>query len=147
MKPKLILPDPSIQGKFAHAQDTFRELALMWRDLNLVDFYYSEMHSLPELTWEGRNFCLFDRPIFEEWSSGIPKESECVLYGNPAPTGNFQYESTWTFWARHPKQLEEARQNLLTYRERTIGTFFAGKIENPLQNQKRTQSKCNDIRQ
>ena len=42
---KLILPDPSIQGKFTHSHDTFRELATMWKDY--VEIEYSKNHYHP----------------------------------------------------------------------------------------------------
>lgn len=133
---KLILPDPSIHGKFAHSHDTFRELATMWKDY--VEIEYSKNHYHPFLKYNDQLVCLFDRPIFEEWSQHI--DTEYVLFGNPTPPKKFKHESSWIFWGRNPKKLEEARNNLLSYRERTIKTFFAGKIENPLQHQKRTQT-------
>ena len=133
---KLILPDPSIQGKFAHSHDTFRELATMWKDY--VEIEYSKNHYHPFLKYNDQLICLFDRPIYEEWSQYI--NTEYVLFGNPTPPKKFKYESSWIFWGRNPKKLEEARSNLLSYRKRVLKTFFAGKIENPLQHKKRTQT-------
>ena len=141
MKPKLILPKPDLTGKFAHAQDTFRELGELWHEHELVERIYSDIQVHPHLKIDDELICLFDRPIFEEWSTGI--NTDKVLFGNPTPPGKFKHESSWIFWGRRPKSLEDAREGLLTYKERTIETFFAGKIENPLQNQKRTQSQVN----
>ena len=141
IKPKLILPDPSIQGKYGHNQDTFRELGELWHEHELVERIYSDIQVHPHLKIDDELICLFDRPIFEEWSTGI--NTDKVLFGNPTPPGRFKHESSWIFWGRKPKSLEEAREGLLTYKERIIETFFAGKIENPLQNQKRTQSQVN----
>ncbi len=141
MKPKLILPKPDLTGKFAHAQDTFRELGELWHEHELVERIYSDIQVHPHLKIDDELICLFDRPIFEEWSTGI--NTNKVLFGNPTPPGKFKHESSWIFWGRRPKSLEDVREGLLTYKERTIETFFAGKIENPLQNQKRTQSQVN----
>lgn len=138
MKPKLILPKPDLTGKFAHAQDTFRELGELWHEHELVERIYSDIQVHPHLKIDDELICLFDRPIFEEWSQHI--NTEYVLFGNPTPPKKFKHESSWIFWGRNPKKLEETRNNLLSYRERTIKTFFAGKIENPLQHQKRTQT-------
>src|SRR6056300_1702813 len=108
---KLILPDPSIQGKFSHAQDTFRELATMWKDY--VEIEYSKNHYHPFLKYNYQLVCLFDRPIFEQWSEQI--NTEYILFGNPTPPKKFKHESSWIFWGRNPKKLEEARNNLLSY--------------------------------
>lgn len=133
---KLILPDPSIQGKFSHVQDTFRELATMWS--SFIQIEYSKNHVHPYIEYQNTLVCLYDRPVFEEWSEHV--NADYVLFGNPAPPGRFKHESSWIFWARHPIQLEARRMHgLLPYAYRTTETIFAGKIETQVQHQRRTQ--------
>ena len=35
---KLILPDPTIRGKYSHAQDTFRELGQLWSNFLKIEY-------------------------------------------------------------------------------------------------------------
>lgn len=138
---KLYLPDPSITGKYAHVQDSFRELATMWADNNWVDLDYSKQLLHPVLHTKHLQVCLYDRDLSTQfnWQQGIPCDH--VLWGNPAPQGDFPYESTWIMWGRHPRQLHAATQQpRLDYHNRPTISIFAGKIENPTQHNNRTQS-------
>lgn len=139
MKPMLILPDPNTSGQYSHAQDTFRELGRMWAEHGVVEMVYSTVHVHPFIKMDDIVVCLFDRPLYENWSQGL--DCDHVLWGNPAPPGKFQYESTWIFWGRHPRMLEQhAQRTARKFSERPVASMFAGKIENPVQNKNRTQS-------
>lgn len=135
----LILPDPSITGKFAHAQDTFRELGRAWAEQGLVELVYSTKHMHPYLKLPDITVCLFDRPIFQLWRENV--DCRYVLFGNPAPPAVFQHESAWIFWGRHPKKLHVQAQHTVSYSQRDTLSIFAGKIENDAQKANRTQSK------
>lgn len=139
MRPMLILPDPALTGHFAHAQDTFRELGRMWAECGFVELVYSTSHVHPFIKVEDLLVCLFDRPLYVNWKQGI--NCAHVLWGNPAPCGEFPYETSWVFWGRHPKLLHQyAMSAQSSYSERTVTSIFAGKIENAVQNSNRTQS-------
>ena len=138
MTPILILPDPSITGKFAHAQDTFREIGRAWAERGYVELVYSTKHFHPYLKLDDITVCLFDRPIFQQWREHV--DCRYVLFGNPTPPGVFQHERHWIFWGRHPKKLDAQARNRVRYAERDTLSIFAGKIENDTQNKNRTQS-------
>tara|TARA_R110002110_G_scaffold3458_6_gene17647 strand:- start:17535 stop:18326 length:792 start_codon:yes stop_codon:yes gene_type:complete len=117
-----------------HGGDTFRELLDMWAENNLC-----EVIPTPNIrnVWVGSvgNILLYDRPILDF----LPPNFKFGLFGNTVP--NFTTASPWIFWGRRPRILEEYRKKeYLPYGRRSIESIFVGKVENPVQFQKRTST-------
>lgn len=121
-----------------HAGDTFRELLDLWKELG-----YCELEESPDdFCWveECGDILLYDHPRLDD--RYIPKFRH-GLFGNTVPYHPNCY--AWTFWARSPRLLMEARNTpLLSYDQREIESIFLGKIENPVQNANRTSKNWED---
>lgn len=130
IKPKVILPHPSIAG---HCGDTFRELITMWADKDLCDIEYSTNNNHVWLNSIG-DILLYDRPTLE-WLGN--EKYRFALFGNPVV--DFQNSSSWIFWGRRPKLMEEVRNlGIKNWSERNIESIFLGKVENNVQLGRRT---------
>jgi len=121
-----------------HSGDTFRELIDIWAELG-----YCEVELSPDdFCWanECGDILLYDHPRIDD--RHIPKFRH-GLFGNSVPFHPNCY--AWTFWARSPRLLMEARNKpLLSYNEREIESIFLGKIENGIQNQNRKNKNWED---
>jgi hypothetical protein len=80
---------------------------------------------------------LYDRPTYK-WLEMSPVSSTTkIIYGNPLAKGTNGVQ--WSFWPRHPKLLEaQVEKGLVPWEERTKGMVFYGRIENAVQNQRRS---------
>lgn len=124
--PKLLMP-AGHTGFFAHAGDSFREIAQEWGRRGYVKVEPSSCSNI----WLGGvgETLLYDRPTLE-WLKASPPEEQAwktALMGNPAS------ETPWTFWPRRPLLVEAAAQQPLKPWEARKGLVFYGRSENPVQ--------------
>ena len=118
-------------GPGHHCGDTFRELADIWEELNLCKIEESP----DNFCWanEHGNVLLYDLPRLDDRL--IPPFKHGI-FGNTVP--DHPKCHAWTFWARSPRLLMEARNKpLFPYESRSIESIFLGKIENNIQNANR----------
>ena len=136
------IPKQPRHGIWRHANDSFRELALLYKknnsdvNIELIDNGHC---------WLGNHIILYDRPT-QEWFNQDLLNTSLILLGN----GDINKEGQilkqnnlnvkpWIFWPRRPfimeKFLEANRAK--SYNERTIESIFIGNIENNVQNQYR----------
>ncbi len=141
--PIVWLPRKDLEGYFAHAGDSSREMARLWAKQGYCTV---KEHPTATMCWWGsvgeKGVLLYDRPN-HDWRLAAPmveKEYKHALFGNPkVPTG--VKGSPWFFWPRRPELVEE----LVTlgahekgYAERREGVVFYGKTENKIQEKRRT---------
>ena len=117
---------PTRQGFFAHAGDSFRELATMWAERGYVRVAPTDSGHV-----KLGSMVLYDRPTFA-WLDAEPFSGPMLL-GNPAPRAANQ--RPWTFWPRRPRLVEELSTLDLP---RTKGLVFYGRSENAVQRAHRT---------
>jgi len=139
------IPKQPQQGKWRHANDSFRELALLYKKRNtdvnieLVDNGHC---------WLGNSILLYDRPT-NEWFNNDLSKSSLILLGN----GHINKEGyelkqndlnvkSWIFWPRRPFLLEKFLENnkIKLYEARKIESIFIGNIENGVQNRYRNNN-------
>lgn len=136
------IPKQPQQGIWRHANDSFRELAILYkknnRDINIE--IIDNGHC-----WLGNNILLYDRPT-QQWFNSDLANSSLILLGN----GDINKEGQllkqnnlnvkpWIFWPRRPFIIEKYLENniIKSYNERTVESIFIGNIENNVQNQYR----------
>lgn len=136
------IPKQPQQGIWRHANDSFRELALLYKknnsdvNIELIDNGHC---------WLGNHILLYDRPT-HEWFNQDLVNSSLILLGN----GDINIEGKilkdnglnvkpWIFWPRRPFILEKMLDNnkIKSFSERTMESIFIGNIENNVQNQYR----------
>ena len=129
-------------NKFDHIGDTFRELIDLWAEHGYVEI---EEHN-GKYCWLNaiNDILLYDRPTYE-WL-GVFNKYNIGLFGNNPPISKENNlkntDFPWTFWGRHPRQLEQMIPKIL--QERTISSVFVGKIENNVQAKYRTNTNWKD---
>lgn len=151
-KPKIFLPHGHT-GFFAHAGDSFREMAALWAERGFVDCVKSsDAHNI----WLGSigGTLLYDRPT-HEWLDRAPpaeKKWRTALFGNPAPPSNSGGVSSWSFWPRRPALVEAMVAKgtpSKPWESRAHTLVFYGRSENAVQKKRRSgfdwQSKCSDF--
>ena len=138
--PTLWMPRKSLTGFFGHPGDSFREMAQLWADRGYVKL---AEHPTAVSIWlnDVGDTLLYDRPTLQWLQASPPGEQvwKQALFGNPAPFG--AKSKSWMFWARRPRYLEEvvaAKLPERTYSERSERLVFYGKIENNVQERRRT---------
>jgi hypothetical protein len=136
-QPTLLLPSGHT-GFFAHAGDSFREIAEEWGRRGYVSCKKSSCANI----WLGGvgETLLYDRPTTEWLMRAPPKETawKKALFGNPAPSDRAQ---PWSFWPRRPLLVEELVEKglpLKSWEARTKTLVFYGKSENSVQKARRT---------
>ncbi len=136
------IPRQPQQGIWRHANDSFRELALLYKkhnnnvNIELIDNGHC---------WLGNHILLYDRPT-KEWFNQDLLNTSLILLGN----GDVNLEGKllqqnnlnvkpWIFWPRTPFIMEKFLENnkIKSYFERSIESIFIGNIENNVQNQYR----------
>ena len=135
----LQLPKQPMNGLFRHNNDSYRELAVLFKIKNKdVDIEYN---SSSGHCWLKPNILTYDRPTLEWCNQEIGKST--ILYlGN----GSMEEEGRklinaglqvkpWIFWPRKPMVLEKILKNntILEWKERTINSIFIGNFENSVQ--------------
>ncbi len=140
--PTLWMPRKSLSGFFAHPGDSFRELAQLWAERGYVKL---AEHPTAVSIWlnEVGEYLLYDRPTLQWLQASPPQEQlwKKALFGNPPPFGT--NSSPWMFWARRPRYVEEvvaAKLPEKSYENRQERLVFYGKIENSVQERRRTGS-------
>ena len=147
--PIVYLPRKGLEGFFSHAGDSFREMAKLWGERG-----YCKVKEHPTATqcWWGdvgkQGVMLYDRPN-HDWRLACPENEKSysfILFGNPKPTEN---GSSWFFWPRRPAFVEElVKEGSVVWSDRNPGVVYYGKIENRVQEKRRTQkdwaSACKD---
>ncbi len=130
-KPKIIVPHPTIAN---HSGDTFRELVDLWEEKGLCVKEYSMQ---TDLVWMNRigDVLLYDRPTLE-WL-GKDREYNIGLFGNTVP--DFSKTYAWIFWGRRPKLINNIiKKGINSLDKRNIQSIFLGKVENNVQENRRT---------
>jgi hypothetical protein len=136
------IPRQPQQGIWRHNNDSFRELALLYKknnndvDIELLDNGHC---------WLGNHILLYDRPT-REWFNQDLASTSLILLGN----GDIDKEGKilkqnnlnvkpWIFWPRRPFIMEKFLENnkIKYYNERNIESIFIGNIENNVQNKYR----------
>ncbi len=128
--PTIIVPHPSIAN---HSGDTFRELVDMWEDEGLCNKIYSKE---TPLVWVNKigDILLYDRPTLE-WFGNT--KYNFALFGNIVP--DFENSSSWIFWGRRPKLMKKIIDSGINlFEQRDIQSIFLGKVENNVQQSRRT---------
>ena len=139
------IPKQPRQGIWRHTNDSFRELALLYKkgntdvNIELVDNGHC---------WLGNSILLYDRPT-HEWFNNDLSKSSLILLGN----GHINKEGEvlrqnglnvkpWIFWPRRPFLLEKFLENnkIKLYEERKMESIFIGNIENGVQNRYRNNN-------
>ncbi len=148
--PIVWLPRKDLEGFFAHPGDSFREMARLWGERGYVQV---KEHPTATMCWWGsvgqNGILLYDRPT-HEWRLAAPKEETtyaAALFGNPTPPEGLVNGKPWFFWPRRPALVEElvkAGAHNTTWSERREGPVFYGKIENKVQERRRTGAKQPD---
>lgn len=135
----LILVPSAHQGYFAHPGDSFREMVRLWAAAGLCRI---QEHSATMVWWGSvgpEGVLLYDRPN-HDWRLAAPaaeKNARLTLVGNPKPAA--ETHQPWFFWPRRPELVEAAAVTVPPYEARK-GTVFYGKIENRVQEKRRTQA-------
>lgn len=137
-KPTVYLPHP----RHGHKGDSFRELAVMWRERELVDLQISP----DRYCWWGfpGDVLLHDLPLVYDVEPQLP-EYKLGLFGNEMIEEEGRNNQRWIFWSRNPKIinnfLTDGKGHIREPKFRYIESMFVGKIENALQANNRFQSK------
>ncbi len=149
--PTLWMPRKSLTGLFGHPGDSFREMAHLWAEKGYVKV---AEHPTAVSIWLQNvgEYLLYDRPTLQWLQASPPQEQvwKKALFGNPAPFG--ANSQSWMFWARRPRFVEElvaAKLPERAYKDRTQRLVFYGKIENSIQERRRTaadwESACTEF--
>jgi hypothetical protein len=141
--PLLLLPK-SPKDFFAHAGDSFREMARLWEAKGYVRLVED---SVVQVWLNGiGDTLLYDRPTLD-WLNAAPieeKKYRVALFGNPEPP---EGGKAWSFWPRRPALVEELSVQA-TRTDRKQALVFYGRIENHVQKKHRTGLKwleaCSD---
>ena len=134
------IPKQPMHGLGYHANDSFRELAVLFQN------HYKDVKVCEKETmhcWIEPNILCYDRPTLE-WINKEVTDSSLFLLGN----GNIEVEGKqlksnnpglsikpWIFWPRNPKLLESIldEEDILSYQSRPIESIFIGNFENHVQ--------------
>jgi hypothetical protein len=144
--PVVWIPRADIKGYFGHAGDSFREMAHMWGEKGFCEV---KEHPVATLCWyneKGRDiddpasWLLYDRPNLDWlWTAPTVEQGwKQGLFGNPEPPKGGK---AWSFWPRRPRLVETLVESGLPRREwkqRRAGPVFYGKIENRVQEVRRS---------
>jgi hypothetical protein len=140
--PILYIPSPDTKGFFAHAGDSFREMARIWERRGYVRIVYQEGLANIWLDAVGAGgTLLYDRPTMEWLNRSNPVEREwtAALFGNPDPRGAVG-GAAWTFWPRRPELVEDlvaSGRADATMAGRSRRIVFYGRSENAVQAERR----------
>lgn len=139
----LNMPSQPREGMWYHKNDSFRELAVLYKTKNKdVDIVLNKSGHC----WLQPNILLYDRPTME-WFNKEVLDSSLLLFGN----GDKNLEipklkimgikgRSWIFWPRRPIILEYVLNKIkyIKYSERKTETLFIGNYENSVQKKFRT---------
>ena len=134
------IPKQPIKGLGHHANDSFRELSVLWgRNLDVkLELIENSIHC-----WINSSIILYDRPTLE-WANNEIIQSKCLLMGNCSHIEHNKLlekgicVKPWIFWPRRPMLVENLlKEPLLNYQERETESIFIGNFENSVQEKHR----------
>ena len=119
-----------------HKGDTSRELIDMWEEGGYCDVVRGEVDDVFIWANEPNDILLYEYDRFDVYP-GLPDRWNKGLFGGMQRNGSKALP--WTYWARHPKKLEEKiKKGIKSYGQRSTESIFLGKIENSVQQSNRT---------
>ncbi|MGA0406984.1 MAG: hypothetical protein ACO3PR_02755 [Limisphaerales bacterium] len=139
----LTIPKQPRSGIYGHANDSFRELAILASQSEGPEFILNESTNTNHC-WLEPNILLNDRPTLE-WVDEEFEHAQCILLGN----GDIDAEGKsldkiatvkpWIFWPRNPRILENYlnANEVSSFSERKHLCTFIGNIENSVQEKNR----------
>jgi hypothetical protein len=140
--PTIWVPRRDLEGYFAHPGDSFREMVRLWAK---AGFCRVREHPSAVQIWWGEvgstGTLLYDRPN-HDWRMAAPlveKSWKIALFGNPRPPVGRGLP--WFFWPRRPELVEKLVDQGACdtqWENRKEGLVFYGKIENKVQERRRT---------
>lgn len=152
----ITIPKQPRKDMFNHTNDSFRELAVLWRvknkDVELV--YNGNKH-----VWLQGGVLLYDRPtmLWAQQSDTEIYDANQVFLGNGSIKKEGKQFQTllkfkikpWIFWPRRPMVLEKVLKdnNYLPFQKRPIETLFIGNIENNVQANYRMEHRWDTVLQ
>ena len=139
--PLLRMPRKSLTGFFAHTGDSFREMATLWAEKGYVTLV-EDPKAVQVWLGEVGDVLFYDRPTMD-WLFASPTEEQSwkqALFGNPKASTAGGPASSWFFWPRKPRLVEEFVEKgiPLANLKREVRCVFYGKIENKVQEKRRT---------
>lgn len=147
--PILRVPRKNLTGFFSHAGDSCREMVRLWGEKGFVQVV-EDAKAVQMWLGDVGDVLLYDRPTMD-WLFAAPQEEQTwklALFGNPKPASSGGKALPWFFWPRRPALVEEIIQKGIS-KERTRKCVFYGKVENKVQEKRRTklswQSICDDF--
>ena len=140
------IPSQPRENKWNHTNDSFRELAYLYKENN-SDVEVVSVDNTNHC-WIHPNILLYDRPNHEWFDEELGTTFKMLLgNGSMELEGKFLKDngvnvSSWIFWPRNPRLLESLLSSLsyLSFGERTIESIFIGNFENNVQAQYRQNS-------
>jgi hypothetical protein len=139
--PVIWMPRKELEGYFGHPGDSFREMVRLWGERGWVQV---REHATATMVWWGavgaEGVLLYDRPN-HDWRLAAPSVEQVWkkgLFGNPRPSASAGAKP-WSFWPRRPELVEAiVAAGIGGWDARTRGLVFYGKIENKVQERRRT---------
>lgn len=152
----ICIPKQPRKDIYNHTNDSFRELAVLWRVKNKdVEIAYNEKKHV----WLQGGILLYDRPTML-WARETDRElynATQVYLGNGSlrKEGKDFYNmlkykiKPWIFWPRRPMILEKVLKDNppLPYDKRDVETVFIGNIENNVQANYRMEHRWDTVLQ
>ena len=141
--PVIWMPRKDLEGYFGHPGDSFREMVRLWGERGWIQV---REHATATMVWWGAvgadGVLLYDRPN-HDWRLAAPAIEQVWkkgLFGNPRPgAGAAAAAKAWSFWPRRPELVEAiVAAGIGGWDARTRGLVFYGKIENKVQERRRT---------
>lgn len=145
--PLIHMPASPLGSFFAHAGDSFREMAKLWAAKGYVSIKEDPTVTQVWLDVNGKKHLLYDRPTLEWLARAPPAEKTwpngVALFGNPAPPTDLPSGQPWFFWPRKPQLVEDlvasgVGQEAAGWSTRPQTLVFYGRSENAVQRQRRT---------
>ena len=139
--PVIWMPRKDLEGYFGHPGDSFREMVRLWGERGWAQV---REHATATMVWWGsvgaEGVLLYDRPN-HDWRLAAPAVEQVWkkgLFGNPRPSASAGAKA-WSFWPRRPELVEAiVAAGIGGWSARTRGVIFYGKIENKVQERRRT---------
>lgn len=137
--PRIIMPTgDALSGIYSHDGDNFRELVEIWEMRGYVNV--ERRRDTPHVWWGSiGDVLLYDRKTLKWFLQNQPSY-KLGLFGNCLPENISIKDKLWSYWGRHPKALEKATlNNSKNYNNRKIKSVFIGRVENGVQQEKRSK--------
>jgi hypothetical protein len=149
--PIIWMPRKDLEGYFGHPGDSFREMVRIWCERGWVQV---REHPTATMVWWGsvgaEGVLLYDRPN-HDWRLAAGEAEQTWrrgLFGNPRPpAAGAAKAKPWSFWPRRPTYVEAIVDGggVGGWSARTRGLVFYGKIENKVQERRRTAADWSEV--